>query len=73
MRKFHVAVEITIDDERIQDLYPNFDIYYDNVEDFIEHIYDSMETDDPKSLDKLGYRVRVDEHLTMLPITYNAN
>jgi len=73
MRKFHIAVEITIDDERIQDLYPNFEIYYDNVEDFIEHIYDSMETDDPNSLDTLGYRVQVQENLTMLPITYNAN
>ena len=73
MRKFHIAVEITIDDERIKDLYPNFEIYYDNVEDFIELIYDSMETDDPNSLDTLGYKVKVQENLTMLPITYNAN
>lgn len=73
MRKFHIAVEITIDDENIADLYPNYELFYDNVEDFIHHIYDSMETDDPDSLEKLGYKVKVQENLTMMPITYNAN
>ena len=73
MRKFHVVVEITIDDEQIKELYPDFDLYYDDVEHFIESIYSSMETDTEDSLETLGYRVIVQENLTLLPITYNAN
>ena len=73
MRKFHVVVEITIDDEQIKELYPDFDLYYDDMEHFIESIYSSMETDTEDSLETLGYRVIVQENLTLYVIGNNAN
>tara|TARA_R110002020_G_scaffold29571_11_gene93240 strand:- start:1853 stop:2074 length:222 start_codon:yes stop_codon:yes gene_type:complete len=73
MKKFHVVVEITIDDESLPQLYPDYEIYFDNVEQFIDNIYDSLETDSEDSLYTLGYKVEVQENLTLLPITYNAN
>lgn len=73
MKKYNVLVEIIIDDERIIDLYPDFEIYFDSVEEFMQQIYSNMETEDPKSLDKLGYSVVVKEDATVLPITFSQN
>ena len=44
-----------------------------DIEEFIDTIYNSLETTDEDSLETLGYRVKVQEDLNLLPITYNAN
>ena len=54
-----VTVEIAIDDELIQALYPNYEEEYEDIEDFIDHVYQSITTQDADSLKNLGYRVRV--------------
>jgi hypothetical protein len=73
MKKYNLLVEIRIDSERIQDLYPDFEIYFDSVEDFMDNLYSQMETVDPNSLDTLGYSVKVKEDATILPITFSKN
>tara|TARA_B100001094_G_C18153175_1_gene784887 strand:+ start:331 stop:552 length:222 start_codon:yes stop_codon:yes gene_type:complete len=73
MRKFHVVVEITIDEDNLPEVYPDYDIYFADIEEFIDTIYNSLETTDEDSLETLGYRVKVQEDLNLLPITYNAN
>jgi hypothetical protein len=73
MRKFHVVVEITVDEENLPEVYPDYDIHFTDIEEFIDTIYNSIETTDEDSLETLGYRVKVQEDLNLLPITYNAN
>lgn len=72
MKKYNLLVEIKIDDQRIQDLYPDFEIYFDSLEEFLQTIYTQMESDDG-SLDTLGYSVVVKENATVLPITFSEN
>jgi len=73
MKRYNVLVEINIDDERIHDLYPDFEIYFNSIEEFMDVIYQQMETDDPQSLNRLGYSVKVKENATVLPITFSEN
>lgn len=69
-----VIVEIKIDEDNIQDLYPDFNYLYDNVDDFLNHVFDSIETDGEDTLKELGYSVKIMqassfEHL----ITFSKN
>lgn len=73
MKKYNLLVEIKIDDERIEDLYPDFEIYFDSIKDFMDNLYAEMETADPKSLDRLGYSVKVKQNAAILPITFSQS
>lgn len=54
-----VIVEIKIDTDNITELYPDFSWLYDDTDDFLEHVFQSIETDHEESLKKLGYSVRI--------------
>lgn len=72
MKKYNLLVEIKIDEENIKDLYPDYEIYFDSLEEFLQTIYMQMETEDG-ALDRLGYSVVVKENATVLPITFSEN
>ena len=71
MKTLNLNVEIKIDEDRIRDLYPDFDILYDSIDDFLEHVRDSIETDSADTLDYLGYSVLIKDELDTSPnLTY---
>jgi hypothetical protein len=72
MKKYNLLVEIKVDEENIKDLYPDYEIYFDSLEEFLQTIYMQMETEDG-ALDTLGYSVVVKENATVLPITFSEN
>jgi hypothetical protein len=61
MRNKKVIVEIIIDEDNIRDLYPDFDYLYDDTDDFLNHVFDSIETDSEDTLKELGYSVKIME------------
>ena len=63
-----ITIEIKIDDELIHGLYPHFEEEYATIEEFTEHIYESITTDDLDSLKSLGYSVKIVE-----PGNFNLN
>lgn len=74
MRNHKVIVEIIIDEDNIRDLYPDFDFLYKDVDDFLEHIFDSIETDAEDSIKELGYSVKIMESLNFDHlITFSKN
>tara|TARA_R110002153_G_scaffold45847_2_gene129193 strand:- start:1493 stop:1711 length:219 start_codon:yes stop_codon:yes gene_type:complete len=72
MKKYNLLVEIKIDEERIEDLYPDYEIYFESLEEFLQTIYSQIETEDG-ALNTLGYSVVVKENATILPITFSEN
>ena len=44
MKKVTVLVEITVDEENIKGLYPNFSINWNTTDEFIEYLTDNMES-----------------------------
>jgi len=74
MRTLHLTVEIKIDDENIHMLYPDFSVLYPNMEDFLEYIFDSIETDGgPSNLELLGYSVVIKSDKNTMPLSYSLN
>lgn len=65
MKTIKVLVEITVDDENIVDLYPNYKFNWDDVEQFIENRVEELETPMEENeqpvdyLKKYGYSIRV--------------
>lgn len=74
MRNQKVIVEIIIDEDNIRDLYPDFDYLYDDIDDFLNHVLDSIETDAEDSLKELGYSVKIMESINFDHlITFSKN
>jgi hypothetical protein len=73
MKTITAVIEIKVDDENIQNLYPNFYEHFANVEDFIQAIYESVQSESDNSLHELGYSVKIIPNATLLPITYSNN
>lgn len=74
MRNRKVIVEIIIDEDNIRDLYPDFDYLYDDVDDFLDHIFDSIETDSEDTLKELGYSVKIMDSISLDHlITFSKN
>lgn len=63
-----VTVEIKIDDELIESLYPHYKDEFDDIEDFTDQVYNSITTEDPESLKHLGYSVKI-----VKPMLYSLN
>ena len=69
-----VIVEIKIDEDNIRDLYPDFDYLFDNVDDFLNRVFDSIETDSEETLKDLGYSVKIMESINFDHlITFSKN
>ena len=72
MRKINLTVQIKIDEDKVKELYPDFDILFENIEEFIEAIYNNITTE-PGSLEELGYSVQIKEDSHILPLSYSLN
>jgi hypothetical protein len=65
MTKVLVMVEITVDEDNIATLYPNYNINWDDVDDFIEATTDNLQTPFEENeipinhLKRYGYSIRV--------------
>jgi len=69
MRTIHVLLEIKIDEENIEFLYPNFDIFHEDVEGFLINLLNDIEED---SMER-GYSVKITDGKALLPITFSDN
>jgi hypothetical protein len=72
MKTIFVTVEIKVDEENIETLYPDFPIHYENVEAFLEDMLDRIETEGPDTLNLLGYSIKIKDK-TSLPLLYSLN
>ena len=65
MKKVLVMMEITVDEDNITTLYPNYNLNWDNVDDFIESRTDNLQTPFEENeipidhLKRYGYSIRV--------------
>lgn len=69
MKTFHILLEIKVDEENIEYLYPNFDILHQDVEGFVENLITDMEETDMER----GYSVQISDGKSLLPITFSDN
>lgn len=56
----HIIVEINID-EKVAELYPDYNIFFDDITDFTNHIISNIETEEHDTYGDVGYSVRVME------------
>jgi len=69
MKTFHVLLEIKVDEENIEYLYPNFDILHQDVEGFVANLILDIEEEDMER----GYSVHISDGKSLLPITFSDN
>jgi len=69
MKTYHVLLEINVDEDNIEYLYPNFDILHEDVEGFIVNLLLDIQEDDMER----GYSVKVSDGKSLLPITFSEN
>ena len=55
-----IVVEIKID-EKVADLYPDYNIFFDDIADFTNHVISNIETEKRDTYEDLGYSIRVME------------
>ncbi len=73
MRVIQAVIQITIDEDNIKQLYPDFEYTFRDVDDFVRAIKESCQTDTEDSLKVLGYSVELIEGAALLPLTYSDN
>lgn len=73
MRVIQAVIQITIDEDNIKQLYPDFEYTFRDVDDFVRAIKESCQTDREDSLKVLGYSVELIEGAALLPLTYSDN
>jgi len=73
MRVIQAVIQITIDEDNIKQLYPDFQYTFRDVDDFVRAIKESCQTDTEDSLEVLGYSVELIEGAALLPLTYSDN
>jgi len=56
----HIIVEIQIDD-KVAELYPDYDIFFEDINDFTNYVISNIETEQTDTYGDLGYSVRVME------------
>ena len=69
MKTFRILLEIKVDEENIEYLYPNFDILHEDIEGFVENLIVDMEQKDMER----GYSVEITDGKNLLPITFSDN
>jgi len=72
MQKIHLTIQITLDEDKIRENYPDFDILFNSIEEFEEAIYNNITTED-STLEELGYSVEIlkDSYIMKLDISLN--
>jgi hypothetical protein len=45
MKKVHIVVEITVDEDNIEKMYPNFSVNWEDADEFISYLTDDLETE----------------------------
>lgn len=72
MRVINLTVQINIDEDKVRELYPDFEILFENIEEFLEAVYNNITTE-PETLEELGYSVQIKEDTHILPLSYSLN
>jgi hypothetical protein len=73
MKTLNVVVQIKVDEDNIADLYPEFNYEFADIEDFMQAVLISIQTESDNSLNELGYSVKILPDVSLLPITYSDN
>lgn len=59
MIKKNITFELTVDEEKVSELYPNYRFSFNNVQQFISYIQNSLLNEIPEDcMEKLGYAIK---------------
>ena len=70
MKVINLTVQIKIDEDKLREAYPDFNEDFGTVDDFISAIENSIQTEEPDTLEDLGYEVLIVNEGVLLPLIY---